>query len=266
MKSLCLKMDSGRFWRFVTGRKKELESLRAQMSLALAECVDPARFVLEAISEVFPVNKRSEKSDRGNDLGWACVRSLAAALEHETKESLDELEQREITINQSVEIALVKVEETKKVALKVLKRARSDDEYGEVLEVCDREEEGAGVSEGADVFGLGGVRGSGVVLKQARSDDEYGEVDNNEGLLMEMKSLCLKMDSGRFWRFVTRRKKELESLRAQMSLALAECVDPARFVLEAISEVFPVNKRSEKSDRGNDLGWACVRSLAAVVI
>ncbi|KAL6190872.1 hypothetical protein ACLB2K_037266 [Fragaria x ananassa] len=105
------------------------------------------------------------------------------ALEHETKESLDELEQREITINQSVEIALVKVEETKKVALKVLKRARSD--------------------------------------------DEYGEVDNSEGLLMEMKSLCLKMDSGRFWRFVTGRKKELESLRAQMSLALAECVDPA---------------------------------------
>ena len=92
------------------------------------------------------------------------------------------------------------------------------------------------------------------VLKRARSDDEYGEVDNSEGLLMEMKSLCLKMDSGRFWRFVTGRKKELESLRAQMSLALAECVDPARFVLEAISEVFPVDKRSEKSDRG--IIWA----------
>ncbi|KAL6144289.1 hypothetical protein ACLB2K_054984 [Fragaria x ananassa] len=172
------------------------------------------------------------------------IKRKIQALEHETKESLDELEQREITINQSVEIALVKVEETKKVALKVLKRARSN--------------------------------------------DEYDEVDNSEGLLMEMKSLCLKMDSGRFWRFVTGRKKELESLRAQMSLALAECVDPAkkeleslraqmslalaecmdpaRFVLEAISEVFPVDKRSEKSDRGNDLGWACVRSLAAVVI
>ncbi|KAL6211906.1 hypothetical protein ACLB2K_017129 [Fragaria x ananassa] len=162
------------------------------------------------------------------------IKRKIQALEHKTKESLDELEQREITINQSVEIALVKVEETKKVALKVLKRARFDDEYGEVLEVCDREEEGAGVSKGADVFGLGGVRGSGVVLKRDRSDDEYGEVDNSEGLLMEMKSMCLKMDSGRFWRFVTGRKKELESLRAQMSLALAECMDPARFVLEAI--------------------------------
>ncbi|KAL6185779.1 hypothetical protein ACLB2K_041905 [Fragaria x ananassa] len=149
------------------------------------------------------------------------IKRKIQALEHETKESLDELEQREITINQSVEIALVKVEETKKVALKVLKRARSD--------------------------------------------DEYGEVDNSEGLLMEMKSLCLKMDSGRFWRFVTGRKKELESLRAQMSLALAECVDPARFVLEAISEVFPVDKRSEKSDRGNDLGWACVLVLESLI-
>ncbi|KAK9933318.1 hypothetical protein M0R45_020519 [Rubus argutus] len=149
------------------------------------------------------------------------IKRKIQTLEHETKESLDQLEQREITINQSVEIALVKVEETKKAALKVLKRARTD--------------------------------------------DEYGEVDNNEGLLMELKSLCLKMDSARFWRFVTGRKKELEALREQMPLALAECVDPAKFVLEAISEVFPVDKRSEKSDRGNDLGWACVLVLESLI-
>ncbi|XP_050372478.1 FRIGIDA-like protein 4a [Argentina anserina] len=150
------------------------------------------------------------------------IKRKIETLEHETKESLDELEQREITINQSVEIAMVKVEETKKAALKVLKRARSD--------------------------------------------DEYGEVDNSEGILTEMKSMCLKMESGRFWRFVTVRKKELEVLRSQMSKALAECVDPARFVMEAISEVFPVDRRTpEKSDKGNDLGWACVLVLESLI-
>ncbi|CAL8989647.1 unnamed protein product [Prunus brigantina] len=142
-------------------------------------------------------------------------------LEQETKESLDELEQREVTIMESVEIAVGKVEKSKEAALKVLKRGRSDD------------------------------------------DD--GEVDDNEGLLMNLKSLCLKMDSGRFWRFVTARKKELEALRSQMPLALADCVDPAKFVLEAISEVFPVDKRVDKSERGNDLGWACVLVLESLI-
>ena len=67
---------AGRFWRFVMSQK-ELEALRAQMSRAqmskaLAECVDPARFVLEAIAKVFPVDRRSERSDKlvGNDF-WA---------------------------------------------------------------------------------------------------------------------------------------------------------------------------------------------------
>ena len=64
----------------MTGKKKELESLRAQMPLALAECLDPARFVLESISEVFPVDKRVEKSERGNDLGWACVLVLESLI------------------------------------------------------------------------------------------------------------------------------------------------------------------------------------------
>ncbi|CAL5401178.1 unnamed protein product [Camellia sinensis] len=73
-------MDAEGFWRFVTARKKELDSIRAQMSVALVDCVDPARFVLEAISEVFPVDKRSEKSERVNDLGWACVLMLESLI------------------------------------------------------------------------------------------------------------------------------------------------------------------------------------------
>ena len=92
-----------------------------------------------------------------------------------------------------------------------------------------------------------------------------GEVDDSEGLLLKLKSFCLKMDSKEFWRFITARKKELDVLRAQTPEALAECVDPAKFVLEAISEVFPVDKRVEKSERSNDLGWACVLVLESLI-
>ncbi|KAG5060345.1 hypothetical protein JHK87_001374 [Glycine soja] len=52
-------------------KKKELDGLRAEMLVALVECVDPAKFMLEAISEVFPVDKRGEKA--GQDMGWAYV-------------------------------------------------------------------------------------------------------------------------------------------------------------------------------------------------
>lgn len=71
-------MDALGFWGFVIGKKKELEALRAEMPAALSECVDPAKFVLEAISEVFPVDKRAEKG--GNDLGWACVLVLESLI------------------------------------------------------------------------------------------------------------------------------------------------------------------------------------------
>ncbi|KAL7164044.1 hypothetical protein ACSBR2_040033 [Camellia fascicularis] len=66
--------------------------------------------------------------------------------------------------------------------------------------------------------------------------------------------------------FVTVRKKELDLIGAQMSVALANCVDLARFVLEVISEMFPVDKRLEKSERVNDLGWACVMILESLIL
>ncbi|KAF8392414.1 hypothetical protein HHK36_022756 [Tetracentron sinense] len=139
-------------------------------------------------------------------------------LDHKTKETLDVLEKREVTIDGNVELALVKVEERKEAALIALEKG---------------------------------------------SEEENGDCE--EGLLFKLRSFCTKMDSGGFWRFVTLRKKELDLLRAQIPLALADCVDPAKFVLEAILEVFPVDKRIEKSDRSNDLGWACVMILESLI-
>ena len=86
-------------------------------------------------------------------------------------------------------------------------------------------------------------------------ENENGEVDDSERLLLVLNSFCMKMDSLGFWRFVTGKKKELESLRAQMPFSLVECLDLARFMLELISEVFPMDKRVEKSEKGNNLGW-----------
>ncbi|KAF8388064.1 hypothetical protein HHK36_026730 [Tetracentron sinense] len=146
------------------------------------------------------------------------LKDKVQTLNHKTKETLDVLVKREVTIDENVDLALVKVEERREAALIALEKG---------------------------------------------SDDEIG--DSEEGLLLKLRSFCTKMDSGGFWKFVTARKKELDLLRAQIPLALADCVDPAKFVLEAISEVFPVDKRIEKSDRSNDLGWACVVVLESLI-
>ena len=145
-------------------------------------------------------------------------------LDHETKESLNQLEKREVTIDGSVDSALKSVEKHKEAALLLLQTPDPED------------------------------------------DDSNGEVDNGDGLVLKLKTFCLRMDASGFWGFVIGKKKELEALRAQMPLALAACVDPAKFVLEAISEVFPVDKRSEKSEKNNnDLGWACVLVLESLI-
>ncbi|GLU08873.1 hypothetical protein SLE2022_257570 [Rubroshorea leprosula] len=96
-----------------------------------------------------------------------------------------------------------------------------------------------------------------------KDENPDGEVDDGDGMLALLKSLCRRMEARKFWEFVTARKKEIDVLREKIPEALAECVDPPRFVLEAISEVFPVDKRG--SERGNDLGWACVLMLESLI-
>lgn len=105
------------------------------------------------------------------------------------------------------------------------------------------------------------------VLNSLSHEQEFGnpdgEVDDGDALMAILRNYCLKMNAREFWKFITTKKKEIDELRNQLPVALAECVDPAKFVMEAISEVFPVDKRKEKSN--NDLGWACVLALESLI-
>ncbi|KAK7270580.1 hypothetical protein RIF29_23820 [Crotalaria pallida] len=108
-----------------------------------------------------------------------------------------------------------------------------------------------------------------LLRRHSSEQEQEEEVDNGEGLLLKLKSFCLTMDAPGFWAFVTGKKKELDALRAEMPAALSHCVDPPMFVLEAISEVFPVDKRDKERGAGNgnnnDLGWACVVVLESLM-
>ncbi|KAL7591579.1 hypothetical protein Lser_V15G33789 [Lactuca serriola] len=148
------------------------------------------------------------------------IKDKIKTLETQTKTSLNSLEERETTIENSVSIAIRKVEEAMKAAAAAVGTSKSEDA------------------------------------------EDNPEVEDSEGLLLRLKSFCVKMDSLGFWGFISSRKKEMDVMRATIPIALAECVDPARFVLEAISEVFPVDKRP---DCVNDLGWACVLMLESLI-
>nr|XP_043628237.1 FRIGIDA-like protein 4a [Erigeron canadensis] len=90
------------------------------------------------------------------------------------------------------------------------------------------------------------------------NNDEENDDDEEE-----MKRMCVKLDWVGFWGLICGKKKEMEIMRVKVPTALSECVDPAMFVLDAISEVFPEDKREVET--GNDLGWACVLMLESLV-
>ncbi|KAF3584391.1 hypothetical protein F2Q69_00030715 [Brassica cretica] len=167
------------------------------------------------------------------------LKKMIETLDNQTQTSLESLKRREVTINRSVEIVAEKVGKRVRAALESLEKAR----------------------DGGD------------------DDDSEVDDDDEEGLLSALKSLCWKMDARGFWSFVTARKKELENPRSKIPrnwigkkrdfAALGDCVDPAMLVLEAISEVFPVDKRESGEKMMNDFAWACVvilESLGPVMV
>ncbi|WZZ60956.1 hypothetical protein YC2023_061063 [Brassica napus] len=157
------------------------------------------------------------------------LKKMIETLDNQTQTSLESLKRREVTIDRSVEIVAEKVGKRVRAALESLEKAR----------------------DGGD------------------DDDSEVDEDDEEGLLSALKSLCWKMDARGFWSFVTARKKELENPRSKIPAALGDCVDPAMLVLEAISEVFPVEKRESGEKMMNDFAWACVvilESLGPVMV
>ncbi|KAG1348251.1 FRIGIDA-like protein 4a [Cocos nucifera] len=96
-------------------------------------------------------------------------------------------------------------------------------------------------------------------------------LDNNNDtndLPGKLRSFCTRMDSDAFWDLVVSKRKEVELLRSELPLALADCIDPAKFVMDAISKVFPIDRRAAAAAAAkspNDFGWACVLILESVV-
>lgn len=87
--------------------------------------------------------------------------------------------------------------------------------------------------------------------------------DDAAGVAESLRALCARMDSAAFFGFVVARRKEADALRAEMPPALKCCVDPAKFVMDAVADVFPVDRREVKNPA--DLAWACVLILEAAV-
>ncbi|EYU45654.1 hypothetical protein ABFS82_14G017100 [Erythranthe guttata] len=155
------------------------------------------------------------------------LKAKLQALNNETQQSLQALETRESSISKSMAIVFDNLEKTAKMSVS-------------------------------------------FSVPSAAADDaqiEEPEVDDTEGLLMKLRSFCHKMAAKQFWVFVTSRKKEIELFRSELPKALSDCVDPPRFVLEAISEVFPVAAAGNSSSASNsyDLGWACVLLLESLI-
>ncbi|OMO58050.1 Frigida-like protein [Corchorus olitorius] len=69
LKSFCRRMDSTGLMKFIVSKRKESVSLRAEISDALSEAVDPPRLVLEAVDDF--VSQKIAKTGGLTDKRWA---------------------------------------------------------------------------------------------------------------------------------------------------------------------------------------------------
>uniref|UniRef100_A0A0D9WW18 FRIGIDA-like protein n=1 Tax=Leersia perrieri TaxID=77586 RepID=A0A0D9WW18_9ORYZ len=101
-------------------------------------------------------------------------------------------------------------------------------------------------------------------LDNLASNPDAAAAEEAAGIAESMRAMCARMDSTGFFGFVVARRKEVDALRAEMPPALKRCVDPAKFVMDAVADVFPVDRR-ETARSPADLAWACVLILEAAV-
>ncbi|CAA6658555.1 unnamed protein product [Spirodela intermedia] len=82
-----------------------------------------------------------------------------------------------------------------------------------------------------------------------------------EELAVALRALCTTMNFNGFYELLSSKRKEVEIIRHDLPSILSDCVDPARFVLDAISAVFPAGN----GKIAGDLGWLSVMILEALV-
>ncbi|XWS69873.1 hypothetical protein CRYUN_Cryun03dG0001400 [Craigia yunnanensis] len=84
---------------------------------------------------------------------------------------------------------------------------------------------------------------------------EFSNPKTSTQLSESLKSLTRRMDSTGLIKFIVSKRKESVSLRAEISNALSEAVDPSRLVLEAIDDF--VSHKIGKTGGLTDKRWAC---------
>ncbi|CAN6442221.1 unnamed protein product [Victoria cruziana] len=101
-------------------------------------------------------------------------------------------------------------------------------------------------------------------LKQAalsQIEEHSGALPKDADVATSLRFLCLRMDADGLWRFLIARRKELATIRAELESAVAEAVDPATLVLQALEDF--VFKRADKVGL-SDQRWACGMLLRAL--
>ncbi|EOY30833.1 FRIGIDA-like protein [Theobroma cacao] len=84
---------------------------------------------------------------------------------------------------------------------------------------------------------------------------EFQNPNTSAQLSESLKSLSRRMDSTGLVKFIVSKRKESVSLRAEISNALYEAVDPPRLVLEAVDDF--VSQKIGKTGGLTDKRWAC---------
>ncbi|WOL12638.1 hypothetical protein Cni_G21405 [Canna indica] len=222
--------------------------------------IESADTMLELLGKAFADLESHKESSTESKIGWEDIKEYFQSLEKSIKDKLDELKVKEKTHEEKKSEAntLIAEKEAAVSAKELASLARLQELRDSAVSVIAEARQKYKVASPETTE----IRGSKEKKVSTSLDDKHAPntasegktPDNSSGEVRpQLKQLCEQMDAKGLLKFILDKKRNLTSLREELSLALKYATDPARLVLESLEGFYPLDQSNPSGNEDNTL-------------
>ncbi|XP_072991909.1 FRIGIDA-like protein 4a [Typha latifolia] len=222
--------------------------------------IESAMPMLEQLEKAFDELESHGETSLQSKIHWDKIKEHFLNLDRSFKDKLDELEvkQRAFEEKQSETRALIAEKEADVSAkehssLQRLQELR-DDAVSAIAEA--RRKYKVAIPELVDVKGSKEKKVSASLIDSNIPDKGSGESTEAEVKVkprLQLQQLCEQMDAKGLLKFISENKKNLATLREELSVALKYATEPARLVLDSLESFYPMDQSNSQENEDGAL-------------